>query len=274
MDQQDKRSPGLHKEVSTIFDGVPLPNGEKASSASPSDQQLRGVGSPTAAQAIAGISTRPPVTPAAPKAPAFSRPFGPERARGVVKPITRRTDFLNRLLAKVVASDLDESVARRQKLMALLIPVLAVILVLVFVKMLGVPARTDAGVKRKAQQAGETEPEATSKKDVDWELPEVIPQTVRDPMKSDALEPTEVAIGDSPETAEVPAAANMDKEWAEKLKNLQLTGILYSKDRPAAIVDTRIVHEGDTVLGAKVVRINPDSIELELDGRKWTQQLH
>jgi len=273
MDQQDKRSPGLHKEVSTIFDGVPLPNGEKASSASPSDQQSHGVGSPTAAQAIAGISTHPPVTPAAPKAPAFSRPFGPERARGVVKPISRRTDFMNRLLAKVVSSDLDQSVARRQKLMALLIPVLAVILVLVFVKMLGVPARTDAGVKRKAQQAGETEPEATSNKDVDWELPAVIPQTVRDPMKSDSLEPTDVAIGDSPETAEV-TAADMDKERAEKLKNLQLTGILYSKDRPAAIVDTRIVHEGDTVFGAKVVRINPDSIELELDGRKWTQQLH
>lgn len=54
---------------------------------------------------------------------------------------------------------------------------------------------------------------------------------------------------------------------------LALNGILYSEDSPSAIVGNKIVKEGDTVNGAKVIKINKDTVEFEKDGRTWTQKL-
>ncbi len=175
----------------------------------------------------------------------------------------------------MLPADLDDSTARRQKVMALLIPVLAIILVLVFVKVLGTPARSDGWVGHGSESTSAVESETgeTPKKDVNWELPAVISKSVRDPMKSKSFGSAGPSEGGSPVTAST-TVTGADDQRAAELKNLEVTGILYTKDRPAAIVGTRIVHEGDTVLGAVVVKINEDSIELELDGRKWTQSMH
>lgn len=271
MDQQDKQGPGLHKEVSTIFEGVPLPNGGKACEAAPDDSQVHGSGALTAVQAIAGIGPSAPSEPATPKPHPVSRPVGPDRPRGVVKPISKRADFLSGILARVLPPDLDDSTARRQKVMALLIPVLAVILVLIFVKVLGEPARSDAGVGFSQASASEAESdgEEASEKEVNWELPAVMSKSARDPMKwGGGLSSLHL-----PDASSGTMTVKTDEQQAEQLMNLEVTGILYSKERSAAIVGTQIVHEGDTVLGAVVVKINQDSIELELDGRRWKQQL-
>jgi hypothetical protein len=279
MDQQDKQGPGLHKEVSTIFDGVPLPNGGGPRAQTESNTEAHGAGSPTAAQAIAGIGAGKS-DPTVSKPHPFNTPIVPESPRGVVKPIKKRTDFINNLLAKVVPPDLDDSTARRQKVMALLIPVLAVILVLVFVKVLGKPARSDASVNHSVDQTTESESEdtgettetaETEEEIVRWELPGVFSKPVRDPMISELFGPSSPAGGGSGGANSGTAAT--DEQQAAQLMNLEVTGILYSKDRPAAIVGTEIVHEGDTVLGATVVEIQRDSIELELDGRRWKQGL-
>ena len=56
-------------------------------------------------------------------------------------------------------------------------------------------------------------------------------------------------------------------------KQVKLTGILYSDD-PSAIVNGEIVKEGDTINGAKVVKIHRDKVEFEEDGEKWTKRVY
>ncbi len=53
----------------------------------------------------------------------------------------------------------------------------------------------------------------------------------------------------------------------------RVTGILYSKDRPAAIIGYRIVHEGETIRDVEVVKIHKDKVEFEKDGMRWTQTI-
>jgi hypothetical protein len=51
-----------------------------------------------------------------------------------------------------------------------------------------------------------------------------------------------------------------------------LTGILYSEDKPTAIIGGKIAKEGDIINGMKVVEIHRDRVEFEKDGKKWTQR--
>jgi len=54
---------------------------------------------------------------------------------------------------------------------------------------------------------------------------------------------------------------------------LLIRGIVYSKDNPSAVIGTRIVRAGDKVAGVKVIKINQNSVEFECDGKRWTQQV-
>jgi len=50
-----------------------------------------------------------------------------------------------------------------------------------------------------------------------------------------------------------------------------VTGILYSEDKPSAVIGNRIVYEGDTLHGINVVKIYKDKVEFEKNGQRWTQ---
>lgn len=54
---------------------------------------------------------------------------------------------------------------------------------------------------------------------------------------------------------------------------LKVRGIAYSYDRPSAVIGTTIVHEGDVVLGATVVKISRGSVEFEVNGETWMQKV-
>ena len=49
--------------------------------------------------------------------------------------------------------------------------------------------------------------------------------------------------------------------------------IVYSKDKPSAVIGSQIVYEGDTINGFTIVKINRDSIEFKKDGQKWQQNV-
>jgi hypothetical protein len=49
--------------------------------------------------------------------------------------------------------------------------------------------------------------------------------------------------------------------------------IVYSKDKPSAVIGSTIVYEGDTIYDATIIKINRDSIEFEQDGKRWQQNL-
>jgi hypothetical protein len=52
-----------------------------------------------------------------------------------------------------------------------------------------------------------------------------------------------------------------------------VTGIIHSKERPSAIVDRIIVHEGDKVHGVTIIQIRRDKVALEKNGIKWEQEV-
>ncbi len=52
-----------------------------------------------------------------------------------------------------------------------------------------------------------------------------------------------------------------------------VTGILYCPDKPSAVIDNKIVHEGDTIKGVKVIKIFKDKVVFEKKGRGWDQKV-
>jgi len=51
-----------------------------------------------------------------------------------------------------------------------------------------------------------------------------------------------------------------------------VTGIIYSEDKPSAILGGRIIHEGDTHHGVTIVKIHKDKVEFKAKNRRWTQR--
>jgi hypothetical protein len=54
---------------------------------------------------------------------------------------------------------------------------------------------------------------------------------------------------------------------------LVVKGIIYNERNPSALVGTDIVHEGDKISGITVVKITQNSVEFEMNGKKWTQHV-
>jgi len=52
-----------------------------------------------------------------------------------------------------------------------------------------------------------------------------------------------------------------------------LASILYSARVSSVVIDGRILHEGETIHGVKVVRIHEDKVELAKNGEKWQQKV-
>lgn len=52
-----------------------------------------------------------------------------------------------------------------------------------------------------------------------------------------------------------------------------ITGLLYSGKKPSALIDGAIVHQADTIHGARVVKINVNTVEFEKKGRRWKQKI-
>lgn len=52
-----------------------------------------------------------------------------------------------------------------------------------------------------------------------------------------------------------------------------VTGIVYSADKPSAIVDRKIVHEGGVIHGATVVKIYKDKVKFSKNGKNWEQKV-
>jgi len=145
----------------------------------------------------------------------------------------------------------------RQKIMMALIPVLAIVLV-VAVKN---PLKVSPVVQAQNAQPVDAAPPVVANVDIAWEIPLLYQPGVRDPMKL-----PEPPVAATPETTEEP-------EVAPKQTRVELvvSGILYSPDRPAAIIDTQLVHEGQQISGATVKRIEKDSVEFEWNGQTWKQ---
>ncbi len=268
-----KHKAGLHKTVSAIFDGVPLPGREgkdKPSRADvperpqeqappkPDEERLQ-----SSADVKPAVVKSPTVKPAAPSHMTPTKPKPPEPVEQPAEPaqpsppkITKRETVKKpaakvagqrpwaRITGKLLTPKAGVS-AGRQKAMVILVPVLFIVMIFVFTRVFSTPSRVAA------QPAGTGPTGAVAgSKDIDWQIPELYPTGLRDPMQ----------IG-STGTVQV------------KTSELVVKGIVYSEDNPSAVVGNEIVHEGEEVMGARVVKINSDSVVFEMDGMEWTQKV-
>jgi hypothetical protein len=134
--------------------------------------------------------------------------------------------------------------------MLLLIPVLAVVLwLLVRAPMAPVPAAAAETPEQEIALSDEMV-------EIDWEIPPAYQPTGRDPMQ---LAPPAFLEVEAPEPQ------------ARVGVNLTLRGILYSEDGPLAMIGSALVQEGQRVSGATVIKIDRDSVEFEMEGRRWRQ---
>jgi len=155
-----------------------------------------------------------------------------------------RADLWQRLQSNVYdpSSPVGET---RQKIMAgILVLLFAVFIAVAWNKLNSAHSPADLG------GTDETAAVSLSKDSViRWQEPGPYPKTLRDPM----------VLGTSGFAGEGPG--------------LPLRGIIYSEQRCSAIIGSRIVHQGDKIQNATVVRINKDSVEFELNGKTWTQKI-
>jgi len=294
MSELEKNKAGLQKKVSSVFKGVPLPQGSagQQTSGTHAPDQVPGVSpkplSPerqpqsslmmklhqaeekpdnTIPNRPAGVSPEPP--PPAPriqqhpaakelhesktplkKAASAKQPKAAPAAETTRPGLWRQIS--NRLFVPKPGGN-----PTRQKAMVILVPILAIVMIFVFRQVLSTSPR-----KTKGATEDETLVAAGVKsgQDIDWRIPDPLPETMRDPIK----------IGDqSSANGAEPNGAAAEPTTGD----IDVRDIIFSKDKPSAFVNGRIVYIGDKIHDATVVRINRDGVEFEKDGKKWIQNI-
>ncbi len=243
-----KHRSGLHKNISSIFDGVPLPN---------SNDSKAPVSDMTAMDKTAGHL--PPMPSASVEPPQTWSKEPPKAAPtpAQTSPIVNKTAVMDKF-QKIIGELLQELKARvltppegvsQSKHMAtlILIPVLILVVVFVFGRTL-----LQSGVKgNKSNDGSAIAAYSVTRTEIEWEKPSPYPANLRDPMKK----------------------FSSSGALATVAGDIVVRGIVWSEDSPAAVIGTQIIYQGQTVQGTKILQITEDSVEFEKDGKKWVQKV-
>lgn len=257
-----KRSAGLHKQVWAIFDGVPLPkdDGAREALAAPAPERPNNEGRPKGDKGRLETPAPPKpaapshLTPTTPKAqeqqpvrlPPKAAPAKQPAANAAIKSLKQIPwqQKWEQISSKLFAHKQGVS-DTRQKATVILVPVLFIVLIFVFSRVLSTPSREIA----KAQSFGPTGTVGGSNK-IDWQIPNPYPTALRDPMQFSSVATAQTGTS-----------------------GLIVKGIVYSEHNSSAVIGEQIVHEGDEVLGVTIIKINEKSIDFEMNGKKWTQKV-
>ncbi|RKY11909.1 MAG: hypothetical protein DRP65_02795 [Planctomycetota bacterium] len=249
-----KRKTGLHRKVSSIFDGLSVPKPGVADS----DESGGGrTDSPSEGKNMRRqdgfVSKDVPIAPKRPKIgggkeilPAGGGGLAEFASLGVIGTVSNK---------------------RRRTTMVLMV-VLFVVLLLVLTSTF---SRSLAKKKLAGtlEQADTTAQPATARGDVqiDWEKPPKYPETLRDPM--DTTWRQDPVTGEWAEEAVVVVQEGDDKTLEEKTLidvGIALRSILWAETGRSIAVGNEILYEGDEIMGVTVKKINKDSVEFEKDG--------
>jgi len=241
-----KKKSGLHKDISSIFDGVPVPSDRTA----PRPQT-----EPKQGQA-AYDSPRPPAQhlqpPQNPQIPgSYQRSDHPVAAKAETKGALQRIG--NKLFPPKPGVN-----RTKQYIMLLLVPILLVVFVIKLGGIVDIPFLT---TKEPATSEGpDSTPPVAVSSEIKWQKPALYPTELRDPMKV----PGDWGIDDPGRGGDPPP---------EPVDKLAVTGIIWSPDKPSAVIGIKIAHEGDIIDGATVMKINKKSVEFNRDGEAFTKTL-
>lgn len=246
-----KQKSGLHKEISSIFDGVPI---SKNGVEQPSNTPAFVVDYAQETQ----LKPPPPPVEQAPATPKQPQPkYMPPEPTVVKEPVHRIDaessrqvqvwwqEVLRQIKDKLAKVELS-AYSPKQIATTALMPVLFIILIFALIPIFRGPVR---GTSKLPSFEPTASPDSYTT-EINWEIPPPLPENLRDPMK--------ISSGGS--------------QHLERGK-LIVKGIVYSKDKPSAIIGTQIVFEGDKVSGANIIKINEDTVEFEMDGKRWEQRV-
>lgn len=241
-----KRKTGLHKRITSIFDGVPIPEKTDAPAPDGADRVFPKAPPPPRPQASPKPQFQRTAQPSLKVAPSKQHKVAVSPKAKVPTGKTPRKRGESRFFKPKPGVSV-----KRQKIMVILIPVLSAILVFAIVRVFRMPLpkiTEPTGIETTAVIAGSIK--------IDWKIPEPYPATLRDPMRFVSIRTAQATGGEE-----------------EGAGQIIVTGISYEEDEPLALIGTQIVREGDQVFGATVVKINRNSVEFEMGDKKWTQEV-
>jgi len=170
------------------------------------------------------------------------QPKQQEAVEPKIDKVKLKSDAIQKIKNKLFAKGAPLS-DPRQRLMAGLIPMLSLIFVVVFTKISGLsfPSKASAGIIASS-------PNVKLVEDIkNWQIPEPYPKDLRDPMQFGSTGGTESG-------------------------HPIITGIVYSDD-PTVMINGRIFRQGDEVVGAKIIKINKNSVVFESGNQQWEQKV-
>lgn len=241
-----KSKAGLHKKISSIFDGVPIPGSAAGNPSVPSN-----------AAGLTGRGGGEPSTPSPASAEGASGSLPVVMDRGnPVRPDSLTPDRNANTSRKGLFKNLGRGAmgsGKRPTGKIAMVGGLMIVLGLVLVMVLRQPIASKAG---QAPADPEKNP-AIAKKAAEnpaWSMPEQYPTGLRDPM---------VLVEASKPVEETPEVKKQDL--------FVIKGVVLGARGNTAIVGSEIVLVGDQIQGAKVVRIDRGEVEFEKDGQRWVQ---
>ncbi len=275
MAKNKRKKLGLQKEVSSIFKGVPIPQKNDGDNA----QQLPNVPAAERTRNIPALERtgnipEPERKGNIPAKPIFQEPQKSQIS--LIKKINQPTQLLRKdtpvkqlvvdtnkkdagqgqwqqLRNKLLAPKPGSSSAR-QKATAAIIPVLAFVFILVLRQVFWTaPHKIEGAVKKDAPSIATV---IDSSNKINWQIPAPYPRVVRDPMKLNSTDNEQTEMTEP-----------------ERIVELNINGILYSEDNPSVLIGDLIAHEGAKISGVTIVKINKESVEFEIDGKKWERKV-
>jgi hypothetical protein len=146
----------------------------------------------------------------------------------------------------------------KQKAVVIMVPVLAIIMIFAFRQVLSKAPRQTEGAG--TDDAPVIVANADSGHEIDWKIPEPIAVIMRDPIKL-------------PDESNTQNADPNETTGKVTTGTIIIRDIVYSHDKPSAVIGSKIVYVGDKINDVTIIKIDRDSIEFEKDGDRWEQNV-
>lgn len=261
------RKSGLHKQISSIFDGVPLPSNGSFLEDAEASNELTGPAMQDAPEPGDRQETLPQTSGSASlkrltadssesdcdSVPVVQvgRPMPLSKSKAVSK--SGMGPGLSTQIKKAIFGA-HSSLDPRQKKAGMLVGILSLVFgVMMFVSLGGV-GKTQAKAANATSGDQMTQAQTTKKAAREWKRPEPLPHDLRN-----ATSPV-IMHSDTPQAGQT--AGN---------GTLIVKGIVFSKNKPSAIINNQIMSEGQIFNGVTIIKITKESVEFEANEKRWTQ---
>jgi len=297
MSELDKNKAGLQKKVSSVFKGVPVPqnNSTRQTPATPAPEHTPNV-TPKPAPADKQTSGSSLISRLSQSEDSPNEAEQSQTANAVQKPVSVTQKPQNSIAdklpqpkesLKLMAPQPEETPLiiesndglwqqikdklftpkpgvspAKQKAMVIMVPILAIVMIFAFRQVLSKSPRKTKGTEADGTQVVSN---TDTGNEIDWVIPEPIKIITRDPIQL----PDESSTQNANQSTEQNGTANEQNQGLIMIKD-----IVFSKDKPSAVIGSRIVYVGDTINGMTIVKINRGSIEFEKDGERWKQDVN